>query len=183
MVKIKNIFLEGENIYLRNLELNDLSNNYLSWLNDQKASLQNSHALFPYTINQIKAYIESTFQNRNLIVLAIVVKEKNIHIGNISLQNINWINRNAEYAILLGNKNYWRKGIAFEASELIIRHGFNNLNLHRIYCGTTSENIGMNKLANKLNMKKEGIRCDAFYKNGKYIDIIEYGLLANFLQE
>lgn len=177
MIKPQNIFLESERLYLRGITPDDISEKYLSWLNDQETSLQNSHALFPYSLENLKSYVNSVYTNKNIIVLAIIDKETNTHIGNISLQGINWINRSAEYAILLGDKNYWRKGIAYEASKLIIDHGFNNLNLHRIHCGTTSENYGMQKLAQKLNMQQEGVRKEAFYKHGKYMDIIEYGLL------
>lgn len=178
----KNIFLDSENLYLRNLTVDDISDKYLQWLNDQETSLQNSHALFPYTMAQLKNYVESAVQNKSQLVLAIVWKENNVHVGNISLQNINWVNRSAEYAILLGEKQFWGKGIAYEASIKLIKHGFENLNLHRIYCGTTAENTGMKKLALKIGMKQEGIRREAFYKHGKFQDIIEYGILKNEFQ-
>jgi RimJ/RimL family protein N-acetyltransferase len=35
----------------------------------------------------------------------------------------------------------------------------------------------MQKLALKLGMKPEGRRRQAMYKNGKYSDILEYGIL------
>jgi RimJ/RimL family protein N-acetyltransferase len=60
----------------------------------------------------------------------------------------------------------------------MIKHGFKVLNLHRIHCGTASNNQGMQKLAEKLGMQKEGIRRDALFKNGKYFDVVEYGIIA-----
>jgi RimJ/RimL family protein N-acetyltransferase len=87
------------------------------------------------------------------------------------------VNRTAEYAIMVGDKKYWGKGIASEASMLVLAHGFNSLNLHRIYCGTLSTNVAMQKLATALGMKQEGVRREAQYKNGAYADIIEYGVL------
>ena len=51
------------------------------------------------------------------------------------------------------------------------------MNLHRIYCGTSSENIPMQELALSVGMKKEGRRRQAAFKAGRYLDIIEYGLL------
>jgi RimJ/RimL family protein N-acetyltransferase len=60
---------------------------------------------------------------------------------------------------------------------LIVDYGFDRLNLHRIYCGTLEGNEGMKKLAVKLNMQKEGVRREAIYKQGQYLDIIEYGVL------
>ena len=35
----------------------------------------------------------------------------------------------------------------------------------------------MKRLAISLGMEKEGVRREAVYKDGKYLDIIEYGVL------
>lgn len=173
-----NIFLKGELIYLRPLQRSDLTQEYVSWLNDEEVCEFNSHAVFPYTAEKMEAYYQHVMQTFNTnIVLAIVDNTTNRHIGNIALQGINWINHNAEYAILLGNKDYWGKGYAAEASIMICKYGFERLNLHRIYCGTSSRNQGMQKLAAKMCMKQEGVRKEAMYKNGEYVDIIEYGVL------
>jgi ribosomal-protein-alanine N-acetyltransferase len=173
-----NIFLEGGQIYLRALTKNDLNEDYVSWLNDAEVCEFNSHARFPYTTEKMEGYYEKIQQSNAInVVLAIVDKQTGIHVGNISLQNINWIDRNAEYAILLGNKSFWKKGIAGEASFLICEYGFTRLNLHRIYCGTSAKNTGMKKLAVKMGMKEEGRREEAMFKNGEFVDIVEYGIL------
>ncbi|MCS6796611.1 MAG: GNAT family N-acetyltransferase [Raineya sp.] len=176
---LRHIFLEGERIYLRALEEKDLLGNYYQWLNDQEVTLFNSHGRFPNNEKKIKDYFIFTQTASNALILAIIWKENDQHIGNISLQNINWIDRSAEFAILLGDKNYWGKNVGKEAGNLIIKHGFFALNLHRIYCGTSADNIAMQKLAQKLQMKQEGVRREAIFKSGKYVDIIEYGLLKN----
>ncbi len=173
----KDIFLEGNSICLRPLMETDVLGNYSFWLNDAEIVQYNSHGRFPMTIPMLKAFVESSQQSRSAIILAIVDKESGMHIGNISLQAINWVDRNAEIAFLLGEKSFWGKGVMLEAGNLIIKHGFNTLNLHRIYCGTSSENLGMQKLAKKLGMNEEGIRKEAIYNNGVYHDIMEYGIL------
>ena len=173
-----NFFLTGKTVYMRPLQASDLTEKYLSWLNDSEVCEFNSHATFPYTFEKLETFYKQLQESANVnIVLAIIFKETDEHIGNISLQNINWISRNAEYAILLGNKSFWNKGIAIEASLLICEYGFERLNLHRIYCGTSSKNLGMQKLASKIYMKEEGRREEAMYKNGVFVDIIEYGVL------
>ncbi|PTS95975.1 N-acetyltransferase [Pedobacter sp. HMWF019] len=179
MEKISNnMFLAGNNIYLRGLEEKDVDGNYSIWLNDPDITSFNSHGRFPMTKNKLKDYVNHTSGSHNMLVLAVIDKETETHIGNISLQGINWIDRNAEIAFLLGEKAYWGKGVMYEAGALILDHAFTVLNLHRIYCGTSSENIGMQKLALKLGMEQEGIRKEAIYKQGEYHDIIEYGLLS-----
>ena len=172
-------FLEGSRIYLRALMEQDLNENYLQWLNDEEVCRHNSHATFPNTEQKMKNYFNSLGTNQNQVLLAIVHSETNRHIGNVSLQGINWVSRNAEFAILLGDKEFWRGGYGEEAARLIISYVFNRLNLHRIYCGTLEGNEGMKKLAEKLNMKEEGLRREAIFKNGSYYSILEYGVLKS----
>jgi RimJ/RimL family protein N-acetyltransferase len=173
----KDIFLKGKSIYLRALNELDVQGNYSIWLNDKEITKYNSHGRFPITAEQLLSFVRMSLQSNTSLVLAVVDIKNDMHLGNISLQSINWIDRNAEIAFLLGEKTYWGKGVMLEAGKLLIEHGFKTLNLHRIYCGTSSQNIGMQRLAEKLKMSKEGIRKEALFNNSSYSDIIEYGIL------
>lgn len=173
----KNIFLQGTNVYLRALTQNDVEGNYQFWFNSTEITKFNSHGRFPMTKEKLLNFVSAVSTGDSLLVLAVVDVETNRHIGNISLQAINWIDRNAEIAFLLGERSFWGKGVMHEAGLLIIEHGFNVLNLHRIYCGTSLTNTGMQSLAEKLGMKKEGLRREAVFKEGKYLDVVEYGLI------
>ena len=173
------MFLKNLKIGLRPISKEDITPSYLGWLNDQEVCAQNSHAYFPYSIEQLSSFVEKSQHSSSDLRLAIIELEKNVHIGNVSLQNINWINRSAEFAILMGEKDYWGKGYGYEAAYLLFNHGFSHLNLNRIYCGTTNGNEGMKKIAMKIGMIQEGVRRQAFYKWGKYQDIIEYGILKD----
>jgi ribosomal-protein-alanine N-acetyltransferase len=66
-----------------------------------------------------------------------------------------------------------------EACKAIIRHAFAALNLHRVSFGTFENNLGMRGIAKKLGFEEEGILKQAVFKNGRYVDIILYGLLAD----
>lgn len=171
------LFLDCARIYLRRLDLDDVQGNYSRWLNDNEVCKFNSHHRFPQSILMLQNYVNNVSNSDNQIVLSIICKESNQHIGNISLQNINYIDKNAEVAFLLGEKKYWGKGYSKEAAIAIINHAFNHLNLQRIYCGTNVRNISMQKLAESLGFKQEGMRREAIYKSGKYDDVLEYGLL------
>jgi [ribosomal protein S5]-alanine N-acetyltransferase len=176
---MKKPFLTGGRIYLRGLQEKDLEGNYVQWLNDEEVCQYNSHHVFPYSYESAKNYIKNVRQLPDALVLAIVLKETDFHIGNVSLQRIDYVSRNAEFAILLGEREYWGKGLSNEAARLIIGHGFSELNLHRISCGTSSKNTPMQKLAISLGMSEEGRRRAAMYKHGQFVDIIEYGILCH----
>lgn len=174
---MKTPFLVGNRVYLRALCPEDLDGHYMSWLNDAEVCRYNSHHRFPYTRSQAEHYVSTVAASRENLVLAVVTKAKDLHIGNIALQNVDAISRSAEFAVLLGDKKYWGRGFGAEAAVLLIRHGFEALNLHRIYCGTFAPNEGMRRLAGALGFAQEGQRREAFFKNGAFVDIIEYGLL------
>lgn len=175
----KNVFLAGKEIYLRALEITDADTDYPSWLNDADVCAGNSHHIYPYNRQACIDYIINVEKSKAELILAIVTQENNKHIGNIALQNINPIYRSAEFAILIGDRDSWGKGFGKQAAELIIRHGFKNINLNRIYCGTFENNIGMQKLANNIGMTQTGRQRKAIYKDGDYQDMLQYDLLAS----
>ena len=176
---MKQAFLEGKLLYLRPLSEVDTDGEYPSWLNSAKVCAGNSHHVYPYTKEQAIEYIRQIQHSRTDLVLAIILKNEDRHIGNIALQSINPIHRSAQLSIMIGDPDTWGLGYATEASRLICKHGFKALNLRRIGCGTYANNIGMQRVAKALGMKKEGIRRQAVFKNGQYVDLIEYGLLRD----
>lgn len=176
--------LKGKNIYLRALSLNDAKGDYPHWLNDPEVTKYNSHGKTFYTKKMAEEYIAMVTESDSYHVFAIIQNKTDKHIGNISLQAVDPKARNAEFAILIGEPSVYGMGVGEEAGRLLLGYGFAELKLHRVYCGTSSENIGMQKLALKLGMRQEGIRRDALTKNGRFADIIEYGILEDeYIQE
>lgn len=169
----------GERVYLRPIELSDADGAYPTWLNDPEVCRYNAHGDTLYTKEMAQSYIKSVSENPSVTVFAICLREDDRHVGNIALQQISLKNSNAELAILIGDPSVYGKGIGYEAGELLVDYAFSTLKLHRLYCGTHSENIGMQKLALKLGMSQEGRRREALRKNGLFADIVEYGILAD----
>lgn len=170
-------FLSGTRIYLRMLDRSDIEGNYRFWFSDAEICRYNAHHRFPYANDELVQYVDGLCGARDRLVLAIIDRDGDHHIGNVSLQGIDPVERSAEFAIVIGEKFAWGKGFSKEAARLMIDHGFGALNLHRIYCGTSSENVPMQKLAISMGFLLEGRRREAIYKDYHYRDILEYGLL------
>jgi [ribosomal protein S5]-alanine N-acetyltransferase len=170
-------FLEAKRLYLRSLAETDAAEPYVSWFNDQEVCAGNSHHVFPYTSADAATYVAHARSTRDALILAIVLWEGHTHIGNIALQSIHSVHRTAEFAIVIGDKTAWGKGYAKESGRLLCDHGFSAMNLHRIGCGTFEDNLAMRRLASYLGMKEEGRRRQAVFKRGRYLDLIEYGVL------
>ncbi len=175
---MKNSFLTGKQIYLSPISKDDITADYVSWLNDKDVCRDNSHATFPNNVEKTIAYVDSVSRSNSEIVLAIRWKKNDLHIGNISLQRINWVSRSAELAIIIGNKKYWNKGVGTEAYSLMIDYAFDRLNLNRISSGQTLRNKGMINVCIKCGMKEEGIARESMFKEGEYIDTVTYSILS-----
>lgn len=173
-----------------------MSEEYRSWFNNPEVTKFNSHGLFPYSSGAMEAFIRTIEQGSDSkIVWAIEIAEKigggfgmsfpNApqpieinwqHIGNVSLQSINWINRSAELAIVLGRER--RHGYGHQACEWAVRHAFMKLGLHRVWTGTAATNIGMQRVCEKLGMKEEGVFRDAMFLNGRHVNVLAFGIIA-----
>jgi RimJ/RimL family protein N-acetyltransferase len=74
---------------------------------------------------------------------------------------------------------FWGKGIASEAAREMIRYGFEDLGLNRIFANVYSGNAASQRVLEKLGMKYEGRFRKHVKKWGEYRDTENYGLLAD----
>ncbi len=170
-------FLAGTTIYLRGLREEDLAGPWFDWFDDAEVCRFNNHHRFPNTARRMRNFLEQTAGGPQSLVLAVCDAATDAHLGNVSLDRIDLVNSSAEFSIVIGDPAAWGRGVGTEAGRLLLNHGFQELGLKRIGCGTSEENLGMQKLAIHLGMREEGRRRQAMYKNGRFLDILEYGVL------
>lgn len=162
--------IKGKKIYLKNLELYNATTVYCGWLNDLEVNkyLETKNA----TIDELKKYITEKNNNRDCLLLGIFSVDSDKHIGNIKLESINLQNKSAEMGIMVGDKNYWGKGIATEAVKILTDYAFRLLNLDKILLGVISKNKAAIKVYQKSGFRVEKINKDAKNHNGILYDQI-----------
>jgi len=170
-------FANGKNIFLRGITLSDATELYLSWLNDFEVINTLETKVFPSTIEELKKYLANIIKSSNDVMLAIIVKDSNKHIGNIKLGSINWIHRYCDLGIMIGDKSYWKKGYGTEACSLMLEYAFERLNLHRVYLGAYSDHINSINLYKRVGFQIEGTRRKQLFRDGKYFDEILMGII------
>lgn len=121
---------------------------------------RNDPEVFKYTgniyTNQISieselTWIRKVIANEDESRFAILAD--GVYVGNIYLTNIT--NNKAEYHIFIGNKDYWGKGVAKQASLLILDYGFAKLKLTEIFLEVRKSNVTAIKLYEKIGFSKE----------------------------
>lgn len=170
-------FLEGKNMYLREVRIADVNENYYNWMNDNEVIKYLESRFYPQSREKIEEYVRSINNDPNHIFLAIIEKKSNTHIGNIKLGSINWFHRLADVGLIIGEKTAWGKGYATEAIRLVTEYAFRKLNLHKLSAGCYEENIGSEKAFKKNGYIVEGIRKKHCFYAGKYTDVILMGII------
>ena len=120
--------LQGDIISLRRLTEEDATENYVRWMNDPDINQYLESRFYTQTIESTKAFIRSV-TNDNNYQFGIFVKDTEKHIGNIKIGGINLYHKFADIGFLIGEKDYWGKGIASEAVKLATDYAFNSLKL------------------------------------------------------
>ncbi len=98
-------------------------------------------------------------------------------IGGCGFFNLDDRNRSAEFGISIGDKTCWDKGYGTEAVRLLCRHGFDTLNLNRIYLRVLETNPRAIRAYEKAGFTHEGRQRQAWYKDGRYLDFLVMSIL------
>lgn len=162
--------MKGKKILLRQLQLSD-SDTYFKWINNKELVEFNS-SYRPVSSFAHNNWFENVSKKSDLVIFSIEELQTKKLIGSCSLRNIDFIHRNAELQIRIGEENLLGKGYGSEAVELLLKFGFNNLNLYRIYLHVFEDNIRAIKSYEKNGFEKEGLLKSAAYINGKYKNIV-----------
>lgn len=170
-------FLVGEKTYLRLLEESDIGEEYVGWLNDYEVTRYLETGQFPSSPEAIRKYLERFQDSITDLIFAIVDTETDQHVGNVTLNRINWINRTADTGLIIGRKEFRGKGNAFEAWSLVLEYAFLRLGLRKIIAGAVIDNVASITILKKLGFKIEGTFRQEFLVDGEYKDGVRLGLL------
>jgi RimJ/RimL family protein N-acetyltransferase len=169
-------FLVGERIYMRPLEVEDVTDEYLHWMNDVSLAKYIPAMTFPGTRASVEDYVSREMKNPTIVFLAIVEKSTGRHVGNLKLGPISWVDRNAEYGRLLGDAAARSRGYGSEAARLILRYAFEVLNLHKIFATCLASNNAAIRSNEHCGLRVEAVIKEKRFVEGKYEDIVYMGI-------
>ncbi len=179
----------GERIRFRAIERDDLPT-FVKWLNDPDV-LPGIGIYLPFSMADEQQWFDAMQQRpASEHNLAIEVEEMPPQgegtwkmIGSCGFFNHDQRNASAEFGIMIGDKSYWDKGYGTEAVRLLVKHGFQTINLHRIYLRVLETNPRAIRAYEKAGFTPEGRQRQADYKDGKYIDLLVMGMLRSEFQQ
>ena len=163
----------GDRIRLTAVEREDLPL-FVSWLNDPEVR-RGLMMYLPMSLAKEEKWFESMLERpQDSQPLSIEVQDGDrwVKIGNMGFFDFDYRARSAEAGIMIGNKSYWNKGYGTDAMILLLKHGFETLNLHRIMLRVYEHNPRAIRCYEKAGYILEGRMRDASYSEGVYRDVL-----------
>jgi RimJ/RimL family protein N-acetyltransferase len=131
----------------------------------------------PMAVSWIKSHQNEAIENNNF-VFAIRLKDTNTLIGCISL-GINFKHSRGAVGYWIGH-DFWGNGYCTEALKAILRFGFFEKKINRIFAEHKTFNVASGKVMEKAGMKHEGIMREHYKQSeDKYLDMSVKSILRN----
>ncbi len=149
--------LQSERFDYRSLQMADVTERYVAWLNDPEVNefLESKYEL--QTLASVQAFVQHANEQEDTWLFGIFERERGQHIGNIKFEYINRRHCRGDLGIVIGEKEYWGKGVATEAIETVIRFLIHELGVERISAGCFEMNHGSVRAFEKAGFYVEGV--------------------------
>jgi [ribosomal protein S5]-alanine N-acetyltransferase len=134
-------------VLLKIINLKDISNKYINWMNDYEVVKFTQQRHFVHNENTVSKFVKEKFNSKNDLLFGIFYE--NGHVGNIKLGPINWKKKNCEISFILGDKKLWRKGIGYNVVSKLIEFAIKELNIIEFNANYYLDNIGSGKIFKK----------------------------------
>jgi len=189
MIKNKfETFLIGKHVDLVILSKKVVKNtDWYQWMNFKENTDLLQTGKFPNTLKDQLSYLKNNIESKRKILsnrkinkklqLGIVEKSTNTLVGMVTAYDFNYFNRTCAVSLITDLRKVLKNRLQIfkESQDLIINHIFFKMNFRKIYSGAISEELS--KLTERLwGFKREGVRKEHGYVNGKYVDSYDLGL-------
>jgi len=171
---------EGEKVVLRSLELTDLDTIMQFWNN---ITLRRELGpVVPHSIKEREDWIKSSWAKRRTgeaFIFAIEDIKTKVIVGHCGLKNVTTINRTASVSIAIYDEKKRGQGYGTDAMKVLLRIGFDYLNLHRIGLNVFDTNPRAIHVYEKVGFTKVGVMRHTDYVEGKYVNDVAMDILED----
>ncbi|NBK93792.1 N-acetyltransferase [bacterium 1XD21-13] len=169
--------LIGKYTGLRALEISDLEK-LLEWRNQPEYRRFFREYRELNSENQKRWFEAKVMNDEHTRMFSIVNKETGELIGACGLCYIDWINQSADFSIYIGKeKLYIDEKYAVDAAKIMIKYGFEELNLHRLWTEIYEIDEKKKKMFKVLGFEHEATHKETHWTEGKWVDSWFYRLI------
>lgn len=170
----------GTRCILRPLKTEDVSGNYVAWLNDSAINQFLESRFSHHTIESVREFVAAQLASGSNCFYGIWAPIDNSdleHVGNIKLGPIDRHHLSADLGFLVGERRCWGRGIASEAIKMMLALG-ESLGLRKITAGAYEDNHGSAKALVNAGFSEEGLRPSQLVYGGRRVGQRLFGYIC-----
>ena len=171
--------LKGELVHLDALDRSDIETLGPWWTNLDLIQYLSQGAAFPKTMEDEVEWFERQRKDSGTFTFAIRRNDDMSLIGTASLFSFNWRIRKCVFGISIGDPSAWGRGYGTDATRIVIRYGFEELNLNRIQLHVYEYNERARRAYEKAGFTVEGRLREAVYREGRHYDELVMAVLRS----
>ena len=175
---VKNDLFRGQLVRLAAADTKLMGQLYPRWgRNSEFKRMLDTSPAYPYSEKATQAWFEREQDKAepDYLIFLIRTLEDDRVIGDIGLDRPN-LHGDVFVGIGIGEPDYWGKGYGSDAMEIILRYGFQELNLHRISLDVFEYNPRAIRSYEKVGFKIEGRYRQFLNREGRRWDMIFMGI-------
>ena len=168
--------IETKRLFLAQLKADDIPQ-IVRYAANKNISDNTLNIPFPYTEKDAIYWINLAhqgFKNGTHFIFGVRLKQEDVFIGGIGFTVEQRFNR-AEIGYWIAEP-FWNKGYATEATQAIIKFGFEQLALNKLTSSHFAKNLASGKVMVNSGMTQEGELKEHVRKDTTYHTLILYGL-------
>jgi len=166
-------FLRGDNVTLRPIEEEDAA--FLAEAINHPEVWPTLAAVDPLSTDDEREWIESLTEDDDIHLLICADGDP---VGTIGLNGVNDVWGIAELGYYV-HPDAQRNGYATDAARRIVRYGFEDRRLEKVYANVYPDNHGSRSVLESVGFEREGVFREHAFVRGERIDVHRYGLLAS----
>jgi ribosomal-protein-alanine N-acetyltransferase len=166
-------------VFLRPAEKDDLAL-FVRWLNDWRTG-RTLGMRAPLSTAMEERWFDKMIEGhgKDSYHFVICLLEDDRPVGTIGLKNLNLVDGNAGLGISIGAEEDRGKGYGSDALQALLRFGFDELRLVRIWLDVYDMNDGAQRVYERAGFVHEGIQRRAAFREGVHRDVHLMAILAD----
>ncbi|MHB1501301.1 MAG: GNAT family N-acetyltransferase [Candidatus Dormibacteria bacterium] len=132
-----------------------------------------------HSLAELERWYASCAADLSRLDLAIIDRQRGLWAGEVVLNALDSPNRSCGLRILLAHRDSFGRGLGTESVELVLRHAFQRVHLHRIELTVYAFNPRARHVYENLGFRREGTRREALLWEGAWVDAHTMAILSD----
>lgn len=171
----------GYRVRLRPIRLDDVDA-IMEWVNDDEVIRNFAGMSRQITRDEELAYLEAMIAS-DVDRLFAVEDLEGRYLGNAGIHKIYWPARNGRLGVVIGRRDAQGAGLGQEVLRLLVRYGFEALELHKLWVVHFASNARMAHICTKLGFVEEGVMRDEYFHRETWHDMVRRSMLRHELEQ